>query len=484
LGDGARLAVLALSLCAIGACATTVPGRGAAGSGLFPLAFSSDRRTLLGHDGTPFPILGRASWFLVSRPPADAESYLADTLAKGYDAIELMIVTHDPRGNHPPRDGNGDLPFTKRLDGGAWSGALSYGNVDDEAPDFTTPNEAYWQFIDSFLATCESKGMAVLLFPAYVGFQSTDQGWMNEVAANGAARMTTYGSWIAARYKNRANIVWMAGGDMGTGSGANAFTPAQAAAENGLLVGLTSVAGRLSPSFSAEWATESIGTDQTPFGALLTLNGVYAWGGQVSSFGRRAYAHTPVEPAFLLEAPYDEEGPDGNGVNPNATQPVRRFQWWGWLTTIGGYVSGNGYVWPFLGPTWSAHLDTPGTRDMAVLNAFIRSIPWWQLVPAGQGSGKALVTAGAGSAGDPGFVAAAATPDGKLAVAYLPPAHAGSITVDLTVLGGTVRARWFNPTTAATTTIGSYPNTGTRSFAPPGDNGTGSSDWVLVLDTP
>jgi hypothetical protein len=28
-----------------------------------------------------------------------------------------------------------------------------------------------------------------------------------------------------------------------------------------------------------------------------------------------------------------EATPDGNGVNPSATQPVRRFQWWGWLST-------------------------------------------------------------------------------------------------------------------------------------------------------
>ena len=42
----------------------------------------------------------------------------------------------------------------------------------------------------------------------------------------------------------------------------------------------------------------------------MTLNSAYSWTGQVSYHGRRAYAHTPVEPAFLLEEPYDEEGPD------------------------------------------------------------------------------------------------------------------------------------------------------------------------------
>ena len=48
-----------------------------------------------------------------------------------------------------------------------------------------------------------------------------------------------------------------------------------------------------------------------------------------------------------------------HNANPSATQPVRRFQWWGWLSTIGGYMSGNGYVWPF-NSGWNSHLDTQG----------------------------------------------------------------------------------------------------------------------------
>ena len=166
-------------------------------------------------------------------------------------------------------------------------------------------------------------------------------------------------------------------------------------------------------------------------------------------------------------------------MNPSATQPVRRFQWWGWLSTIGGYMSGNGYVWPF-NAGWNTHLDTQGARDMARLNAFVRTIPWSQLVPSGLGGMKTLITAGGGSS--TAVVTAAATPDGRLLVAYVPPAHSGSITVDMTAMSGTTLARWFNPTTAAYTTIGTFPNSGTQVFNPPGNNGSGYSDWVLQLD--
>src|SRR5678816_4345423 len=186
--------------------------------------------------------------------------------------------------------------------------------------------------------------------------------------------MYSYGAFLSNRYKGQRNLVWMMGGDFGSGS--YPFSQSQTAVENALLSGLKSVTPQQSIYFSAEWVRGSIGTDQVTFGSAMTLNSVYGGSQQVSDLGRRAYSYTPTEPAYLLEEPYDEEGADGNGVNLDATQPVRRFQWWGWLSTIGGYISGNGYVWPFVSPAWQNHLDTQGSRDMARLNAFIKSITW------------------------------------------------------------------------------------------------------------
>jgi hypothetical protein len=121
---------------------------------------------------------------------------------------------------------------------------------------------------------------------------------------------------------------------------------------------------------------------------------------------------------------------------------------------------------------------------MARLNAFIGSIAWHKLVPSGLAGMRTLVIAGGGSsvsAAD--YVAAAASPDGTLLVAYVPPAHAGSITADMQAMSGPARARWFNPASGTYTAIGTgLTNTGAQVFTPPGDNGTGFADWVLVLD--
>ena len=455
----------------------------ATGSVALPLVTSVDRRYLQDQVGQPFPILGRAAWVITSLSATDYRFFIDDTVNKGFNAIEFHVINHDPRDNNAPFAGNGALPFTLQLNGATWSGALTYGNINSEAPDFTRPNESFWTHIDSLLSYAESKGVLCLMFPAYVGYRGGAEGWMAEMTANGTARMSTYGAFLANRYKARGNIVWMLGGDYGTSP--DTFTAPQLAVEQALLSGLKSVTGQKSVHYSAAWASASIYTDITDptLKASGTLQGAYDFTGNVNTQCRKAYGYSTVMPAFLVEGPYDEEGPDGNNVNPSATQPVRRFQWWGVLSSIGGHVAGNGYVWTFTPGVWTNHLNTPGTQDMARLNAFVRSIAWQRLVPSGLNGMKTLITAGGSTEAAADYVAAAADPAGTLLVAYVPPAHSGNITVDMTAMGGPARARWYNPTTALYTLISSsIANTGTYYFAPPGNNGSGYDDWVLVLD--
>jgi hypothetical protein len=447
---------------------------------VFPLSLSSDRRYLVDGTGTPFPIMGRTAWFITSLTPADYGTFIDDTVAKGYNSIEFHVINHDGRGNNPPFNGAGELPFLKNLDGGTYTGILAdhSGYSSGLAPDFTTPNPAFWSYVDGLLDYAEAKNMLVFMFPAYVGAGGgTSQGWMTEMTANGQDKMQTYGAFIADRYKDRGNIVWMMGGDYGQ------FDSDQLAAETGLLNGLKSVDGQ-STFFSAEWDSAVNGADQPDLGSQMSLNSVYDWGGNIFDQARAGYGHSPTEPAFLLEEPYDEEGPDGNGVNRNATQPTRRFQWWGWLGSIGGYISGNGYLWPFQ-PGWQSHLNTQTAQDMARLNAFMQSYHWYELVPSGLGGMKALVTAGGGEGGgnNATAVAASATPDGSLLIAYIPPAHTGSVTIDMTALNGSVTAQWYDPTNGTYSPVSGSPftNTGTRTFTTPGNNSAGEADWVLVL---
>src|SRR5260221_4845770 len=169
-------------------------------------------------------------------------------------------------------------------------------------------------------------------------------------------------------------------GDIGT------FTHAERQAEAAFITGLKSISGQQSIHYSAEANSGQNSTDQIDFGDQMTLNGTYTWTPSnvtVATLGRLAYSHRPVLPAYLLEEPYDEEGPDGRNFNPSSIQPVRRFQWWGWLSTIGGDISGNGYVLPFNDPDLKNHLNKQSFPGIERLNNFIPSIPWWKLVSSG-----------------------------------------------------------------------------------------------------
>jgi len=463
----------------------------------FPLVASGNKRYLQDQNGVPFPILGRTAWFITSLSEADYKLFIDDTVAKGYNAIEFHVVNHDARGNQPPFGANGTLlPFAKQLNGSAWGGSLLYMvDINLEAPDFSLPNEAYWKHVDALLAYAESKGVLCFMFPAYAGYGGGGQGWMQEMVANRPSRMQDYGAFITNRYKTRGNIVWMLGGDYGPFK-----LPGELPVEQAMLAGMQSVTGQSSTRFSAEWTGPSIYTDigDTTLVEAGTLQGAYSWEGDVNTYARNGYNYSiRVMPTFLLEEPYDQEGSDGNGVNSNATQPVRRFQWWGWLSGIGGYISGNGCVWPFNSSSllfplpcsdgWQAHLNTPGAKDMARLNAFIKSIAWFKLVPSGLGDlgGKGPLVINNTSPSSPDYVAAAATPDGTLLVAYVPPDHLGSITVDMTLMSGSVQARWFDPTTAEYTSAVGSPVSGTQmqEFTPPsGSRAADVDDWVLLLE--
>jgi hypothetical protein len=98
-----------------------------------------------------------------------------------------------------------------------------------------------------------------------------------------------------------------------------------------------------------------------------------------------------------------------------------------------------------------------------------------------------LLTAGygtyttTGNVGSSDYATAASTPDGTLAIAYLPDRR--TVTVDLTRLRPTVTGRWFDPTNGSSTPIpaAALAKAGPVELAPPGANAAGDNDWVLVL---
>jgi hypothetical protein len=107
-------------------------------------------------------------------------------------------------------------------------------------------------------------------------------------------------------------------------------------------------------------------------------------------------------------------------------------------------------------------------------------LPWQQLEPERDHS---IVTKGYGQ--DTVTVLTARTADKKLALSYVPStgSEPRELTVDLAQFAGPIAAAWYNPTSGRTVAISDMPlpNRDSRPFHTPGDNGTKTNDWLLIL---
>ena len=55
--------------------------------------------------------------------------------------------------------------------------------------------------------------MLVLLAPAYMGYAGGQEGWYQEMQANGATKLQAYGQYVANRFLAYDNNLWVHAGD-------------------------------------------------------------------------------------------------------------------------------------------------------------------------------------------------------------------------------------------------------------------------------
>jgi hypothetical protein len=425
------------------------PDAGTPPGGLFPLKLSVDRGSLVGNDGSRFFLHGEAAWSLIVEPTtAGAMQYLSDRRTRGVNAVIVNLIEAHYASN-PPANAAGDTPFTV-------------------TNDFSTPNERYFAHADQVIDLAASQGIAVLLFPSYLGLQP-QEGWRNQMEAMGsvagAPKCVSYGTFLGQRYASRKNIIWVWGGDFTPPVG-SALETCLKAIRDAVLV--ASPAGTLS---TTHWAPGSTSRSQTTFAGAIDIVGVYSYFDLVAPC-RTERAATQRKPTFLMETCYEHE--DLNSCAPT-TAEVRRRQWWGFLGCGAGEISGNRPIWSF-GSGWQAELASPVSTNQVRLVTIAGSVRWETLA-----IDDLLITAGRGN----GYseVVPARTTDRKQALIYLSPDAASSFTVDLNRMSGPVTATWQDP--SAVRSIAAGENlTGSRAFSRPGNNAGGDRDWVLVLTSP
>jgi Protein of unknown function (DUF4038)/Putative collagen-binding domain of a collagenase len=413
------------------------------GQYVYPLKVEAGKRYLVDQRNTPFLMQGDAAWSLIVQlNDTDVKKYLANRRQKSFDTIMVNLLEHK-FCDHPPLDLKGEGPFTR-------------------PGDFTTPNEKYFAHADWVIRKAAENGMVVLLYPIYLGYKGTDEGWINEALANGPAKCLEYGRYLGKRYKDFDNIVWMMGGDRNPGT----------ALEDVDMIALGIKEYDHRHVFSAHCEPEHTAVDDFSGGGWLNFNTTYTY----EIVHRKLlsnYNLSPIMPFVLIESSYEGEH------NASEVQ-IRRQAYWSILCGAFGHVFGNNPIWHFGGPglfavntTWQQALDLPGSVSMQNWGQLFRSRNWYDLVPDQK---HEVVTSGLGEFQGLDYLAAARTSDGSSVIAYMPSSR--TISVDMSKIPGSqAKAWWFDPRKGNATDAGTFPASGSRQFTPPAQG-----DWVLVLD--
>jgi hypothetical protein len=428
---------------------------------VYPLQKSASNRYLVDQNNVPYLIVGDSPQALiVNLSTNDAETYLADRAANGFNTVLIDLLCETYTGGQA--DGStldGIVPFTNTL--------CSCTTLPD-CYDLTTPNEAYFARVDQMVTLAAQQGLLVMLDPIETG------GWFNTIVNNGSNNCRAYGQYLGNRYQNFNNIVWANGNDYEEWSNC-----AWDAIVQQVALGIQDIDTRHIQTIELNYPSSG-SLDDSSWAPIISLDASYTY---YPTYAQVLFDYDRANflPTFLIEANYEFENDWLNN------ESGRRQEYWSLLSGACGQLYGNHYTWQFL-PGWQTELDTAGSTQMEYVTTLFAPLAWYNLVPD---QNHTLVTAGYGTFASIGsvnasdYVTAAQTPDGTLAIVYMP-TMASCITVDLSQMGNPVMAQWYDPSSGQYTAVSGSPftNASLQAFTPTGTNADGDCDWVLVLQDP
>lgn len=138
------------------------------------LQIEEKNRFLVKEDGKSFVWIGETNWFFAKLPPAAIDSILDTRSNQGFT---VMFVS-----------------CREKLFNGEGPGSIN------------NPNEAWWSYLDEYIAKCEQRNL-------YVGITL---GWWGVAKNNTEVDLYNYGKWVGNRYKDKNNIIWLTLGEAGS----------------------------------------------------------------------------------------------------------------------------------------------------------------------------------------------------------------------------------------------------------------------------
>jgi hypothetical protein len=430
------------------------------------LRVSDNKHFLVTKDGKPFFWLGDTGWELFHQlNKQDAELYFKKRSEQGFNVIQAVVLA-ELNGLHTP-NANGDLPLLN--------------------DDPTKPNEPYFKYVDTLIDLAAKYNLYIALLPTW-GDKVFKNAWGKGPEIFNTDNAFTYGKWIAARYKNKTNIIWIVGGDRSPRDNsqevpiwramAKGITEGVGAANNALMTFHPQPDGT---SSSSQWFQQDEWLD------VNMLQTGHCRDTPVWEMISDDYNKTPTKPVVNGENIYEEMPVCFNAKElgyANAYD-VRKAAYLSVFAGALGHTYGCGPVIWFSEKTdklfaafhtWREALDLPAANEMKYLKALIESRPFLDHIP----DQKLLV--------DEGSCATEriqATRGADYAFVYS--AYGRKIIIKANVISGNkLNANWFNPRNGKIIFIGLFDNNAQLSFTPPlpvaSPVPSQKEDWVLILD--
>jgi hypothetical protein len=426
------------------------------------LEVSPDGRRVQHADGADWFWLGDTAWDLFAvLTRGDTELYLENRRAKGFSVIQAVVVM----GYHLE-----------------WNKANAYGHrpfVDgDPAQPDAAGTENFWTHVDFVVESAAEKGMYMALLPSWGSFITGEGGDKVSFTAENAV---TYARWIAERYKDCPNIIWVNGGDT-RGALETATWNAVGEAIKEICPKHLQTYHPRGGSDSSMWFHEKKWLDFNMF-----QSGHHERDNRNDQMADRIWAKSPAKPVLDGEPCYEKHPINWKMENPSFDdQDVRQAAYWSLFAGSFGHTYGHVNMWCFNTPgkmpsqtifvamdhalDWKGELDSLGAFQMGHVRKLMDSRPQRGRIPMQnllvgnyEAERKLRATRGNG-------------------YAFIYTSRGDAIKINLDKLSWNLyRAWWFNPRSGSATGIEDVVTGGQHTFTPPGTSGRGN-DWVLVID--
>jgi hypothetical protein len=342
------------------------------------LIISSNNRYLQFENGSPFFWLGDTGWLVPQHlDRSEVEYYFNKCRRAGYNMVQIQVMDAVPSYNIY---GQQSLPY-------GWD----FTKADPEG------EYSYWDHLDYIVRKAEQNGI-------YIGMVAI---WGSQVQAGNinVEQAKAYGKFLAERYKNNPNIIWIIGGDIQGNIHPEVW--------DALATSIKSIDNKHLMTFhprgrytSAKWWSKASWMDFHTF-----QSGHRKYGQRMGNkeypipdsteedswmYVDSTWAYKPIKPVLDDEPSYEDIPKGLHDVNEARWQDydVRRYAYWSVFAGSCGHTYGHNAIMQMLKPgyptgygsdgtvkAWYQGLEDPGYNQMQYLSDLMLSFPYFERVP-------------------------------------------------------------------------------------------------------